>query len=134
MEVSFDGTYLQTMSTRPFFKAFHISSTGDCDVNRSRMEVARELAQFLSSSRLALLQVRIFLCGGLLRLTLAVASKRIAAWSLTPTIVSVRFTNDGLFVNTKSKQLFSRVGSLTSCSRPSSSFISRNILLIYFWY
>ena len=48
-----------------------------------------------------------FLLIGLARGMVAVISRRIAAWSLTPTTSSVRFASDGRFVKTRSTQFFS---------------------------
>ena len=47
-----------------------------------------------------------FLLIGLTRGMVAVISRRIVAWSLTPTTSSVRFASDGRFVKTRSKQFF----------------------------
>ena len=44
---------------------------------------------------------------GLARGMVAVISRRIAAWSLTPTTSSFRFASDGRFVKIKSTQFFS---------------------------
>ena len=52
----------------------------------------------------------------LARVMVAVISRRIAAWSLTPTTSSVRFASDGRFVKTRSRQFFSRVFTCTICS------------------
>ena len=107
VEVILVVTSLVMMPLRSVLRYWHISSTGDSAVNMPSIDDDDSLvAAGEISLMLALDQRRIFLLTGLVRVTLAVASMRSAAWSLTPATSSIRFTRDGLFVKTRSRQFF----------------------------
>ena len=122
VEVILLGTCLFTRDFRPVLSVCHISSTGESVENVCRIDVVSLVASAFISVMFDFDQRNTFLLIGLARGMVAVTSRRIAAWSLTPTTSSVRFASDGLFVKTRSKQFFSRVFTCTICSRPRSSF------------
>ena len=103
----------------------HISSTGESVENVCRIDDISLVASAFISVKFDFDQRNTFLLIDLARVMVAGTSRRIAAWSLTPTTASVRFASDGRFVKTRSKQFFSRVFTCTICSRPRSAFMFR---------
>ena len=108
VEVILLGTCLFTRDFRPVLSDCHISSTGESVENVCRIDVVSLVVSALISVKFDFDQRNTFLVIGLAREMVAVISRRIAARSLTPTTSSVRFSSDGPFVKTMSKQFFSR--------------------------
>ena len=125
VEVILLGTCLFTRDFRPVLSVCHISSTGESVENVCRIDIVSLVASAFISVMFDFDQKNTFLLIGLARVMMDVTSRRIAAWSLTPTTSSVRFASDGRFVKTRSKQFFSRVFTCTHCSRPRSAFMFR---------
>ena len=119
------GTGLFTRDFRPVLCDCHISSTGESVENVCRTDDVSLVASAFVSVKFDFDRRNTFLLIGLARVMVAVISKRIAAWSLTPTTSSVRFASDGRFVKTRSRQFFSRMFTCTVCSRPRSAFMFR---------
>ena len=125
IEVILLGTCLFTRDFRPVLSVCHISSMGESVENVCRIDVVSLVASAFISVMFYFEQRNTFLLIGLAHVMVAVTSRRIAAWSLTPTTSSVRFASDGRFVKTRSIQFFSRVFTWTICSRPRSAFMFR---------
>ena len=92
------GTCLFTRDFRPVLCDCHISSTGESVENVCRTDDVSLVASAFVSVKFDFDRRNTFLLIGLARVMVAVISKRIAAWSLTPTTSSVRFASDGRFV------------------------------------
>ena len=118
VEVILLGTCLFTIyrDFRPVLSDCHISCTGESVDNVCRIDDDSLVAFAFISVKFDFDQRNTFLLIGSVRLVVAVISRRIAAWSLTPTTSSVRFVSDGRFVKIRSRQFFSQVFTCTICS------------------
>ena len=125
VEVILFGTYLFTKDFRPVLSDCHISSTGESVENLCRTDDVSLVASAFISVKFDFVQRNTFLLIGLARVMMAMISRRIAAWSLTPTTSSVQFASYRRFVKTTSRQFFSRVFTCTFWSRPGSVFMFR---------
>ncbi|KAK2178349.1 hypothetical protein NP493_546g01021 [Ridgeia piscesae] len=108
VEVILLWTCLFTRDFRPVLSDCNISSTGESVDNVCRTDDVSLVASAFISVKFDIDQRNIFLLIGLAHVMVAVISRRIAAWSLTPNTSSVRFVSDGRF-----KRSFRDLGYLT---------------------